>query len=300
MGRGAATMPAGSLADADCIIIEGSNMAENHPVAFRWVMKAKENGATIIHVDPRFTRTSAVADIYALLRTGTAIAFLGGLIRYVIENNKYFQEYVVNYTNAATIINEGFQDAEDLDGVFSGLMQYTGDPINGFLGTYDNKTWQYRAGPASQSGAQQQPAAAPAAPPSGGRYDALVRSLLQPLPQTDPTLQDPMCVFQIVRRHFARYTPEMVERVTGCPQATFLKVAETLTANSGPERTSAFCYAIAWTQHTYGVQMIGAAALLQLLLGNMGRPGGGIMALRGHATIQGSTDVPTISHSIHG
>src|SRR5207249_7099158 len=122
------------------------------------------------HVDPRFTRTSAVADIYAPLRTGSDIAFLGGLIRYVIENNKYFQEYVVNYTNAATIINEGFQDAEDLDGIFSGLMQYTGDPINGFLGTYDNKTWQYRAGPASQPGAQQQPAA------PDGRYDPLVRS----------------------------------------------------------------------------------------------------------------------------
>src|SRR5436190_11977402 len=329
-------------------------MAENHPVAFRWVMKAKEQGATLIHVDPRFTRTSALADIYAPIRTGSDIAFLGGLIRYVIENNKYFHDYVVNYTNAATIINEGYQDAEDLDGVFSGLMQYTGDPINSFLGQYDNKTWQYRGGPvgdqgrsantaqsgeqgvqsgqASQSGqpgqagAAQQPGAAgqpgsagqaaqpganptgtgtnqtggaPGSPPSG-RYDDLVRSLLQPLPQTDPTLQDPMCVFQLVRRHFARYTPEMVERVTGCPQETFLRVAETLTANSGPDRTSSFAYAIAWTQHTYGVQMIGACALLQLLLGNMGRPGGGILALRGHATIQGSTDVPTLYHSIHG
>src|SRR5438045_2693722 len=237
----------------------GSNMAENHPVAFRWVMKAKEQGAKLIHVDPRFTRTSALADIYAPIRTGSDIAFLGGLIRYVIENNKYFHEYVVNYTNAATIVNEGYQDAEDLDGVFSGLMQYTGDPINGFLGTYDNKTWQYRGGPvgdqgrsantaqsgeqgvqsgqASQSGAGQQAGAgqppapgsnptgtgtnqtggAPGSPPSG-RYDDLVRSLLNPLPQTDPTLQDPLCVFQIVRRHFSRYTPDMVERVTGCPQ----------------------------------------------------------------------------------
>ena len=145
-------MPTGSLADADCIIIEGSNMAENHPVAFRWVMKAKEKGATLIHVDPRFTRTSAVADIYAPIRTGSDIAFLGGLIRYVIENNKYFQDYVVNYTNAATLINEGFQGAEDLDGVFSGLMQFTGDPINAFLGTYDNKTWQYRGGPVGEQG----------------------------------------------------------------------------------------------------------------------------------------------------
>jgi formate dehydrogenase major subunit len=152
MGRGAATMPAGGLADADCIIIQGSNMAENHPVAFRWVMKAKEQGATLIHVDPRFTRTSAVADIYAPIRTGSDIAFLGGLVRYVIENNRYFQEYVVNYTNAATIINDEFQDTEDLDGVFSGLMQYTGDPINGFVAQYDSRSWQYRGGPAADQG----------------------------------------------------------------------------------------------------------------------------------------------------
>src|SRR5438132_10487215 len=133
MGRGAATMYPGSLADADCIIVEGSNMAECHPVAFRWVMQAKLKGAKVIHVDPRFTRTSAVADIYAPIRAGSDIAFLGGLIRYAIENNKYFRDYVVNYTNAATIINEDFRDAEDMDGVFSGLIEYTGDPINGFI-----------------------------------------------------------------------------------------------------------------------------------------------------------------------
>src|SRR3712207_880641 len=143
MGRGAATMPAGSMADADCIIVQGSNFAENHPVAFRWVMKAKEQGAKLIHVDPRFTRTSAVADVYAPIRTGSDIAFLGGLIRYVIENDKYFRDYVVNYTNAATIINENFRDTEDLDGIFSGLIQYTGDPINGFLAQYDGRSWQY-------------------------------------------------------------------------------------------------------------------------------------------------------------
>src|SRR3954464_15358065 len=152
MGRGAATMPAGGLVDADCIIIQGSNMAENHTVAFRWVMKAKEQGAKLIHVDPRFTRTSATADIYAPIRAGSDIAFLGGLIRYVIENNRYFADYVVNYTNAATIINDQFQDAEDLDGVFSGLMQYTGDPINGFVAQYDNKSWQYRGGAAADQG----------------------------------------------------------------------------------------------------------------------------------------------------
>lgn len=347
MGRGACTLYAGDLAHSDCIIVEGSNMAENHPVAFRWVMKAKLNGAKIIHVDPRFTRTSAVADIYAPIRSGTDIAFLGGLIRYVIENNSYFKDYVVNYTNAATIVSDDFKDAEDLDGVFSGLEEYKGDPINGFLGQYNPTSWQYKntvvgeggeaaaataqsgeqpvpSGAATQPGgqpSQQPPAGQPLPPqplppgqqpsqqPTGGQpqaatqlspWDAGIKGLLKPPPMRDETLQDPRCVFQIVRRHYSRYTPEMVEQVTGCPRDTFLKVAETLAANSGPDRTSSFAYAIAWTQHTYGVQMIGCAALLQLLLGNMGRPGGGIMALRGHATIQGSTDVPTLYHSIHG
>jgi formate dehydrogenase major subunit len=340
MGRGACTLYAGDLAHADCVIVEGSNMAENHPVAFRWVMKAKLNGAKLIHVDPRFTRTSAVADIHAPIRSGTDIAFLGGLIRYVIENNKYFKDYVVNYTNAATIVDDNFKDTEDLNGVFSGLEAYTGDPINGFLGQYNPASWQYKgtavgeAGRSAasgqsgeqpvQSGAATQPGGQPSQPPAGqtaqpgqpptqqptggqpqaaaqpSPWDAGIKALLKPPAPQDPTLQDPRCVFQIVRRHFSRYTPEMVEQVTGCPKETFLQVAETLAANSGPDRTSSFAYAIAWTQHTYGVQMIGCAALLQLLLGNMGRPGGGIMALRGHATIQGSTDIPTLYHSIHG
>src|SRR2546430_1553656 len=178
-------------------------MAECHPVAFRWVMKAKLRGAKLIHVDPRFTRTSAMADIHAPIR--------------------------------------------------------------------------------------------PASP-----FAALVGENLKPPPLRDPTLAHPRTVFQILKRHFSRYTPAMVERVTGCPRATFLKVAEAITANSGPDKTTAFCYAVGWTQHTYGPQMISCCALLQLLLGNIGRPGGGVMALRGHATIQGSTDVPTLYHSIHG
>ncbi len=145
-------MYAGSLVDADSIIIMGSNMAECHPVAFRWVMQAKLKGAKMIHVDPRFTRTSAVADVYAPIRAGSDIAFLGGLIRYMIENDKYFREYVVNYTNASTIINEEFQDTEELDGVFSGLMEYKGEPLNGFLAQYDNKTWQYVRGEVGDQG----------------------------------------------------------------------------------------------------------------------------------------------------
>src|SRR4051794_27275506 len=301
------------MVDSDCIVIMGSNMAENHPVAFRWVMEAKLKGAKLLHIDPRFTRTSAVADMHVPIRAGSDIAFLGGLVRYMIENEKYFKEYVSTYTNAATIVSEQFQDTEDLNGVFSGLMEYRGDPINGFIGQYDPSTWQYartqigdqgRVANTAQSGEtgpqSGQPGGQTVPVSSGPPYDDLVRSLSQPAPLTDPTLQDPRCVFQVVRRHFSRYTPEMVERVTGCAREQFVKVAETLAANSGPDRTTSFAYAVAWTQHTYGVQMIGAAALLQLLLGNMGRPGAGIMALRGHSTIQGSTDIPTLYHSIHG
>ncbi len=312
-----------SMADSDCVVVMGSNMAENHPVAFRWPMQAKvEHGAKLIHVDPRFTRTSAVADIYAPVRAGSDIAFLGGIIRHVIESERwnkdpFFRSWVVNYTNAATIISADYKDAEDNDGVFSGLVEYKGGvpewPYNGFVGQYDDQTWQYggaRVGdqgrvaataqsgevPGVPSGTESKPSAVPRGPP----YDGLVKSLLKPPPERDVTLQNPRCAFQIVKKHFSRYTPEMVERTTGCPRDTFLKVADTILASSGADRTTSFAYAVAWTQHTNGPQIIGCCALLQLLLGNFGRPGAGIMALRGHASIQGSTDVPTLYHSIHG
>jgi len=320
LGRGAATAYPGSLVHSDAILIEGSNMAECHPVAFRWVMQAKLNGAKIIHADPRFTRTTAMADYHAPIRAGSDIAFLGGLANYIINSERwnsepFFKEYVGTYTNAATIINAEFKDTEDLDGVFSGLGPYKEGAwgLNGFVGQYDPASWQYEAAPVGdqgrsastgQSGEQAagsgQPGSETVPTPQGPPYDEMVKSLLKPKPRTDPTLADPMCVFQILKRHFSRYTPEMVEQVTGCPQARFAEIAETLLANSGPDRTSAICYAVGWTQHTNGPQMIGTAAMLQLLLGNMGRPGGGIVALRGHATIQGSTDVPTLYHSIHG
>ena len=320
------------MADSDCIVVMGSNMAENHPVAFRWPMKAKvEHGAKIIHVDPRFTRTSAVADLYAPVRAGSDIAFLGGVINYVINSEKwnkdpFFKTFVVNYTNAATIINEDFKDTEELNGVFSGLLQSKGGvnewPFNGITNQYDGASWQYartkvgaqgeaaaataRSGETKVStgttGQKDAPQAAQAAAksPQGPPFAPLVASLVKPAVLRDDTLQNPRTVFQIVKKHFARYTPEMVEKTTGCPQETFLKVAETILANSGADRTTSFAYAVAWTQHTYGVQIIGACALLQLLLGNIGRPGAGVMALRGHASIQGSTDVPTLYHSIQG
>ena len=318
------------MADSDCIVVMGSNMAENHPVAFRWPMKAKvEHGAKIIHIDPRFTRTSSVADLYAPVRAGSDIAFLGGLIKYVLDSERwsqdpFFKTFVVNYTNAATIISEDFKDTEDLNGVFSGLLESKGGvnewPFNGFINQYDGATWQYartkigdqgRSAATAQSGEAMVSsgptgAKAPATPAAGGKpapaagFAPLVASLVKPAPLRDETLQNPRTVFQIVKRHFARYTPEMVEKATGCPREMFLKVAETILANSGADRTTSFAYAVAWTQHTYGVQIIGACALLQLLLGNIGRPGAGVMALRGHASIQGSTDIPTLYHSIQG
>src|SRR5690349_14830978 len=110
-------------------------MAECHPVGFQWVMEAKARGATIIHVDPRFTRTSALADLHVPIRAGSDIAFLGGLINYVLENDAYFKEYVVAYSNAATILTEHYVDAEDNDGIFSGF-----DPDSG---SYDFHTWMY-------------------------------------------------------------------------------------------------------------------------------------------------------------
>ena len=240
----------------------GSNMAEAHPVAFANVVKAKERGAKVMHVDPHFSRTSALANLYVPTRAGGDIVFLGAIIRYLIENNAYFHDYIVNYTNAATLVREDYRDAEDLNGLFSGYDQQTG--------TYsDQSSWDYQRDKQGQ-------------------------------PLTDPTLQNPHCVFQIMRRHFARYTPEMVEEVCGVPREQWLQVAQTLAENSGRERTSAICYAVGWTQQSKGVQIIRSAAIIQLLLGNIGRPGGGIMALRGHASIQGSTDVPTLYDLLSG
>ena len=255
-------------------------MAECHPVAFRWVMEAREKGATVIHVDPRFTRTSAVANMHVPIRAGTDVAFLGGIIRYILENNRYFHEYVVTYTNAAAIIEEAFQDTEDLDGIFSGWKKEKGQ--------YDPTSWMYKdVRVESAAGARESASGQPIDKPLNAEH-------------TDPTLQDPRCVFQILKRHYSRYTPEMVEQTCGVSQEQFLRVAELLCQNSGRERTAAFVYAVGWTQHTAGVQFIRAASIIQLLLGNAGRPGGGILALRGHASIQGSTDIPTLYELLPG
>ncbi len=230
-------------------------MAECHPVAFQWVVEAKLRGATVIHIDPRFTRTSALAAFHVPSRVGGDIVLLGALVNHVLSGGHEFTEYVRAYTNAADILPLDFHDTEDSDGLFSGY-----DPVSR---TYDNSSWQ----------------------PTGER---------------DLTLTDPRCVFQVLKRHFARYTPELVERVCGIGRAEFGRLADTLVRCSGREKTTAWVYAVGWTQHTTGVQHIRTAAILQLLLGNMGRPGGGIMALRGHASIQGSTDIPTLFDLLPG
>jgi formate dehydrogenase major subunit len=285
------------LQNADCIVIQGSNMAECHPVGFQWVMEAKARGAAVIHVDPRFTRTSALADLHVPLRAGSDIAFLGGIINYVLSQEKYFREYVVNYTNAATVITGQFAGTEDLDGLFSGF-----DPEHR---GYDPRTWQYEEAEVQAASGQRdelyEDRAAMASVRQAGRGEAHGSggAHVGP-PRTDPTLEHPRCVFQILRRHFARYTPEIVEQVCGVPPRTFGKVCELVTGNSGRDRTTAFVYSVGWTQHTVGVQYIRTAAILQLLLGNIGRPGGGILALRGHASIQGSTDIPTLFNLLPG
>ncbi|PYN97584.1 MAG: formate dehydrogenase-N subunit alpha [Candidatus Rokuibacteriota bacterium] len=243
------------------VIMATSNMAENHPVGFQWVMKAKERGAKFIHVDPRFTRTSAAADIHVPLRSGTNIVFFGGLINYAIEHNLYFKDYVVNYTNASFLIDPAFKTATDLDGLFTGF-----DPAKR---TYDKSSWKYQV---------------------DGEGN----------PQRDLTLRNPHTVFQLMKRHYSRYSVEMVERVCGIPKAKFEEVAKLYCGNSGPEKTGTITYALNLTQHTNGVENIRSLCMLQILLGNIGRPGGGVTALRGHANVQGATDLELLYHELPG
>ncbi len=273
-GRGAATNFQEDLQYSDCVLIMGSNMAEAHPVGFRFVMKARENGARVIHVDPHFSRTSACATDYVPIRTGTDIVFLGGVINQVLQQERWFKEYVQHYTNACTIIDERYVDAEDNEGIFSGF-----DPESK---AYDMSKahWNY----AKERGVR-------------GEEQGTDNNLT---PGKDPTFQHPNCVLNILRRHYARYTPEMVADTCGCTEEQFLNVAEMMMANSGREYTGTIVYAVGWTQHSTGVQIIRTAAMLQLLLGNAGRPGGGVMAMRGHASIQGSTDIPTLYNLLPG
>jgi formate dehydrogenase major subunit len=268
----------------------GSNMAEQHPVGFQWVIEAKERGAKVIHVDPRFTRTSAMADLHVQIRAGTDIAFLGGIVNYIFEHDAWFEDYVRHYTNGPVIIKNDFQDTDDTSGFFSGW--------NPDHSAYSIDSWGYNksTGEATAGKTEQQ------ADVSGEQAHGAHGMKLphgRP-PDIDLSMQHECSVLQLVRRHFARYTPQFVADTCGCSEDDLLKVARAICENSGRDRTSAVVYSVGWTQHTVGVQNIRAASIVQLLLGNVGRPGGGVLALRGHANIQGSTDIPTLYNILPG
>ena len=247
------------IKNTDLVLVMGGNAAEAHPCGFKWVVEAQQQRkAKLIVVDPRFTRSAAVADYYAPIRTGTDIAFLGGVINYLLTNDKIHHEYVKLNTDAAFLVKEGYSFE---NGFFSGY--------NEAKRNYDKSTWGYQVG-----------------------TDGFIK--------VDETLQDPQCVFQQMKKHFSRYTPEMVSKITGTPKEQFLKVAEMLAATSATDKVATVCYALGWTQHSIGSQNIRTMAMIQLLLGNMGRPGGGINALRGHANVQGITDMCAYSEVLSG
>src|SRR5947209_19703123 len=252
------------IKNTDMMLIMGGNPAENHPCGFKWSIEAKrQRNAKMIVVDPRFTRTAAVADMFVQIRAGSDIAFLGGMIRYAIENNRIARDYLVNYTNAAFLVHQDFKLPDD--GLFSGFDHAAN--------AYDRSTWNYET--AAKSG------------------EAV----------HDFSLDHERSVFQLLKRHFARYTPEMVERITGIPAAQFLKAADLFTSirkDGDMTKAGTIIYAVGWTQHTFGTQIIRTAAMLQLLLGNVGRAGGGVNALRGHSNIQGATDMAGVFDILPG
>jgi formate dehydrogenase major subunit len=288
----------------------GSNMAEQHPVGFQWVIEAKERGAKVIHVDPRFTRTSAMADAHIQIRPGTDVAFLGGVVNYIFEHGEVFEDYVRHFTNGPVIIRPDFKDTDDEpdDAGAAGSDEDGGRvgsvPAGFFSGwnpderAYELDTWAYNESASeATAGKSEQEADVSGEQAQGAHGMELSRG--DP-PDVDDSMQDERCVLQILRRHFARYTPEAVAEICGCAPEDVIAVAQALCENSGRERTSAIVYSVGWTQHTIGVQNIRTASIVQLLLGNIGRTGGGILALRGHANIQGSTDIPTLYNILPG
>ena len=247
------------IKNTDLVLIMGGNAAEAHPCGFKWVTEAKaHNKAKLVVVDPRFTRSAAMSDYYAPIRTGTDIAFLGGVINYLISNDKIQHEYVKHYTNATFIINEKFELNE---GIFSGYDETKR--------RYDPSSWGYE-------------------------FDA------DGYAKVDDTMQHPRCVYQILKKHYSRYTPELVSQICGTPQDAFLKVCEYISSTAAPNRVMTIMYALGWTQHSQGSQMIRTGAMMQLLLGNIGLPGGGMNALRGHSNIQGLTDLGLLSNLLPG
>jgi len=247
------------MRNSDVILIMGSNPASNHPIAFKWITAAIEKGAKVICVDPRFTQSAAKSHVYAPLRSGTDIAFLGGMIKYILDNKLYFEEYVKNYTNATFLVNPDLKLPGDNNGVFSGLTD----------GKYDKETWSYQT-------------------EGDGRI------------KKDPTMQDPNCVFQLLKKHYSRYTPETVNKITGTPVEKLIEIYKLYGSTGTPDRAGNELYAMGWTQHTTGVQNIRTMCMIQLLLGNMGIPGGGVAAMRGESNVQGSTDYALLFHILPG
>jgi len=260
------------LKNTDCVVVMGGNAAENHPMSFKWITKAmEERGAKLIVVDPRFTRSAAKADIYAPIRSGSDITFIMGMINYIIQNKKYHEDYVKHYTNSTLLINPGFKMPGDLNGLFSGY--------DSTARKYDTSTWGYQLEDIPDEKA-----------PGG-----VIHS-----PKRDMTMSDPNCVWQLLKKHASRYTPEMVEKVCGTPKDKFLEICEEYSKTGASEKAGTICYAMGWTQHTVGVENIRSFAMVQLLLGNMGRPGGGVNALRGEPNVQGSTDHCLLFHILPG
>ena len=281
------------IKNTDMMLIMGGNPAENHPCGFKWAIEAKRNrNAKMIVVDPRFTRTASVADLFCQIRAGADIAFLGGVIRYAFENNRIAKDYLLNYTNAAFIVKDGFKLPET-DGVFSGFDAKSQ--------TYDKSSWNYAGGDASGKPVPEPHVIAVAAHPANGApppAPALPEKVAY-----DFSLQNPNCVFQLLKKHYSRYTPEMVERITGIPRQKFEDAANLFTSvrkDGDMKKAATIIYAVGWTHHTFGTQIIRTAAMLQLLLGNVGRAGGGVNALRGHSNIQGATDMAGIFDNLPG
>jgi formate dehydrogenase major subunit len=275
------------IKNTDMMLIMGGNPAENHPCGFKWAIEAKRNrNAKMIVIDPRFTRTASVADLFAQIRAGTDIAVLGGLVNYAIQNNRIAKDYLLNYTNAAFLVKDDFKLPAD-DGLFSGF--------DAKKQTYDRATWNYTgSGAARVQNAGMQTGQGGIAPP------------LPPMPEKvdfDLTLQNPRCVYQLLSKHYSRYTPEMVERITGISREQFLKIADLFTSirkDGDMKKAATIIYAVGWTHHSFGTQIIRTAAILQLILGNVGRAGGGVNALRGHSNIQGATDMAGIFDNLPG
>ncbi len=247
------------IKNADIILIMGGNAAEAHPCGFKWVIEAKAvNGAKLIVVDPRFTRSASVADYYVPIRTGTDIVFLGGVINYLLSTDKIQHEYARNYTDLQFIVRKDFYFDS---GIFSGY--------NTEKHFYDKSSWEYEK---NESG----------------------------YIKKDPSFQNPRCVYQLLKRHYSRYTSSLVNSVCGTPEEKFLTVCEILSSTSRKNRVATILYALGWTQHSIGSQIIRTASMVQLLLGNIGMAGGGINALRGHSNIQGLTDLGLMSNLLPG